>query len=75
MLLSDGLTEAMAPDGALLGRETIKSELRQLADATDVEAIGQQLLAAVAVFEAGVDPADDQTLILLRWPGVALSAR
>ena len=69
-LVSDGLTEAMSPDGSLFGRNALAAALEAASVAgNDVQAIGQHVLAAVAEFEAGVDPADDQTVLVLRWFG------
>jgi len=70
VLVSDGITEAMSPDGDLFGRDALRALLRAT-DQTNGRAhdLGRYLLGHVADFEAGVDPVDDQTLLLLRWPG------
>ncbi len=71
-LVSDGITEAMSPDGSLFGRVALSAVLRDASRAGgDVQDMGNQVLGQVAVFEAGVDPADDQTLLVLRWVGPA----
>ncbi len=72
VLASDGLTEAMNRDGALYGRERLKvlldSPLRRGVDPT---VLGNEILSAIKGFEAGSEPADDQTLLLVSWRGPA----
>jgi adenylate cyclase len=70
VLMSDGITEAMAPDGALYGRGRLQALLQTPSLlASGVDAIGCEILASVKTFEAGAEPADDQTLVLVRWRG------
>ena len=70
VLTSDGITEAMDPGGGLYGRDRLQALLRSPAIfASDVAAIGSALLADVQSFEAGTEPADDQTLVVVRWRG------
>lgn len=69
-LVSDGITEATAPDGCLFGREALKLALCAAPGTTaSMREIGGRLLAQVKDFEAGAEPADDKTLLLLRWLG------
>lgn len=68
VLASDGITESLSPQGTLFGREALKLAL-QSASVPGAEALGRGVLAQVGAFEAGVDPADDQTLLVLRWLG------
>lgn len=69
-LASDGVTEAMAADGSLFGRERLKALLEGATQGRQgVEELGASVLAQVDRFEQGVDAADDQTLLLLRWNG------
>jgi serine phosphatase RsbU (regulator of sigma subunit)/CHASE2 domain-containing sensor protein len=73
-LVSDGLTEASSPGGELFGRERLQALLAgewQGPETTPVDAVGAGVLHGVAAFEAGNDPDDDQTLLLLRWCGPA----
>ncbi len=73
-LSSDGITEAMSPDGDLFGRDALRALLRATRHADgSAEVLGRYLLGQVADFEAGVDQVDDQTLLLLRWLGPASS--
>jgi serine phosphatase RsbU (regulator of sigma subunit)/CHASE2 domain-containing sensor protein len=70
VLTSDGITEAMDPEGRLYGRDRLQMLLRSPAlFASEVDAIGRALLADVQTFEAGAEPADDQTLLIVRWRG------
>ena len=73
VLASDGLTEATDNGGALFGREHLRDCVAQ-APGSDVQAMGALLLQAVAGFEAGAEPGDDQTLLLLRWDGPAVTS-
>ncbi len=69
-MVSDGMTEAMSADGDLFGRAALGTALQDASrHQATVQQIGQRLLGRVAEFEAGVDPADDQTLLVLRWTG------
>jgi serine phosphatase RsbU (regulator of sigma subunit) len=70
VLMSDGITEAMDRDGALYGRERLQALMQApLLQASALHAIGDELLASVKAFEAGAEPADDQTLLVVRWLG------
>jgi serine phosphatase RsbU (regulator of sigma subunit) len=71
-LLSDGLTEAGSADGRILGRAPLLAILSSLwrdGGHAPLEAMGAEVLHGVTAFEAGSDPVDDQTLLLLRWRG------
>ena len=73
-LVSDGLTEAIGPAGSLFGRDALRRALAvAVAAGTAASAgeAGEHVLAQVRDFEAGVEPADDQTLVLLRWRGLS----
>jgi serine phosphatase RsbU (regulator of sigma subunit) len=73
-LVSDGLTEAASPQGELFGRERLQALFAaewEGPETTPVDAAGAGVLHGVAAFEAGTDPDDDQTLLLLRWCGPA----
>jgi serine phosphatase RsbU (regulator of sigma subunit)/CHASE2 domain-containing sensor protein len=70
VLMSDGITEAMNPGGALYGRERVQALLQTPAVvAGNVDSIAGAILASVKSFEAGAEPSDDQTLLLARWHG------
>lgn len=65
VLYSDGVSEALSPDGEELGRDQLMSIARGL-DASSAEAFGTQLTAALHAFRGGEEPLDDQTIIVLR---------
>ncbi len=66
---TDGVTEAMSPSGGLYGRERLRAVLERTRDATTVDAVGNAVLEDVAEFVVGGEPADDLTLVVLRWKG------
>lgn len=69
-LTSDGLTEAMNRGGALYGRARLKALLESPARrGLDLTILGSEILAGIKTFEAGAEPADDQTLVLVAWRG------
>lgn len=64
LLLTDGVTEAQDVSGALFGKEAVLSALGSLAEpAPAIEA----LLAAVAGFVKEAPPADDVTVLAVRY--------
>ncbi len=65
-LFTDGVTEA-SNGHAMLGNEGLAEALHQQLGITDIETAVNGLRAAVRRFEAGQPPADDLTLVLLRW--------
>ena len=72
VLMSDGITEAMDRDGALYGRERVQALIKtEKMRTADVKTMGEAILADVQQFETGADPADDQTLLVVRWRGRA----
>jgi serine phosphatase RsbU (regulator of sigma subunit)/CHASE2 domain-containing sensor protein len=76
VLMSDGITEAMDRNGALYGRARLQNLLQAPSLlASEVGDMGRTLLASVESFEAGAEPADDQTLLLVRWRGNTQSSR
>ena len=69
-LMTDGVTEAQNPAGELYGTERVERLLLGLNQA----GVGaQQLITALAedatAFAAGAEPADDLTILALRWHG------
>jgi phosphoserine phosphatase RsbU/P len=65
VLYSDGVSESTNPAAEELGRDGLMSIARGL-DASSAEAFGAQLTAALHGFRGGSEPADDQTIIVLR---------
>ena len=78
-VISDGVTEALSPAGALYGDGRVRRFLQGLANADlNAAAVVDALRADVEAFAAGAEPADDITVLVLRWnaPGnVAQPAR
>lgn len=68
-LFTDGVSEAMQA-GQLFGREGLEACLAETTEAAP-GAICRQIRDSVRRFEAGAAPADDLTLLLLRWNGPA----
>jgi serine phosphatase RsbU (regulator of sigma subunit) len=70
--VTDGVTEARNPGGALYGSARVSALLpetaRGNASARDVV---DTLRADVETFVAGAEPSDDLTILALRWHGVA----
>lgn len=64
LVLSDGVTESRAPDGALLGDEAADALLAE--PAADADALLDRFVAAVHAHAAGDAAADDVTLLAIR---------
>lgn len=73
-LLTDGVTEAASADGELYGRQRLERCLRGVADADPAEVLAG-LRAELSAFAEGADPADDLTIVILRWSGPADDVR
>lgn len=67
VLYSDGVSEATNPAGEELGRDGLMDIARKL-DSGTAEAFGTQLTSALHGFRGGVQPEDDETIIVLQ-PG------
>jgi phosphoserine phosphatase RsbU/P len=65
VLYSDGVSEAINPAGEELGRDGLIKITREL-DTSSVEAFGTQLMSALRAFRGGVEPADDETIMVLQ---------
>jgi adenylate cyclase len=69
-LMTDGVTEAQTPAGELYGNERLQRLLQaQLRRGASARQVVQALCADVAAFAAGAEPADDLTILVLRWKG------
>jgi serine phosphatase RsbU (regulator of sigma subunit) len=69
-LISDGVTEALSPVGALYGGGRVRTLLQRMAKADiTADAVVHALRADVETFAAGSEPADDITVLVLRWHG------
>jgi serine phosphatase RsbU (regulator of sigma subunit) len=69
-LMTDGVTEAQTPDGQLYGNERVQLRLLELQQrGVGARALVEALQADVTAFAAGAEPADDLTILALRWNG------
>ncbi|MBK7591902.1 MAG: CHASE2 domain-containing protein [Betaproteobacteria bacterium] len=69
-VVSDGVTEARNPGGDLYGSARLAAVLHRGREApVAAGAVVATLLADVANFAAGAEPADDITVLALRWNG------
>ena len=70
LLVTDGVTEAQDQAGALFGRDRLDALAAGLrADGTDPEAVVAAIRTATDAFQAGAAPADDITVLAVRWEG------
>lgn len=65
VLASDGIEEALRPDGTELGRERIATVLQRLAEAPAAE-VAEGLLADTRRFAGSEDASDDRTVLVLK---------
>jgi adenylate cyclase len=71
-VVTDGVTEAQRGAGELYGGPRVEELLLRFAHAhaaADADAVVAALRADVAAFAAGAEPADDLTVLVLRWNG------
>lgn len=66
-LVTDGVVEAENAAGELYGQDRLHAVLERRLDGPDE--LGEAIRADVAHFSAGIEPADDLTLLILRWNG------
>lgn len=71
-LTTDGVTEAMTAEGALMGRDLVERVLAPTTATASARQVTEHLQAAVATFVAGAEPSDDLTILMLRWKGPTL---
>ena len=67
ILLTDGITEAQNREGALYGRTQVLEVIGR--EAGGATALCERLRDAVRMFEAGIEPTDDLTVMVLRYLG------
>jgi adenylate cyclase len=63
--ITDGVTEAMTKDGALLGRAKVEAALADTP--RDAGAVTRRVHRAVENFVAGAEASDDLTILTIRW--------
>jgi serine phosphatase RsbU (regulator of sigma subunit) len=68
-VVSDGVTEAMNPAGELYGAGRLREALEHARNAENPAALVNSIRADIAQFVSGAEPADDLTLLALRWNG------
>ena len=68
-LMTDGVTEAMTDEGALMGRERVEKLLAEIPPDADARTATERLHAGVDHFVAGAEPSDDLTILTVRWHG------
>jgi adenylate cyclase len=74
-LMTDGVNEAQTPAGRLYGNDRLQHLMQELQRrGVGARALVEALHADVAAFAAGAEPADDLTILALRWNGPAGAA-
>ena len=68
-VVTDGATEAMNPAREFFGADRLRASLGWAAGDEDAGALLARLHGDVAGFTAGAEPADDLTLLVVRWQG------
>ena len=74
-VITDGVSEAQDPAGALFGGARVEAMLARMGSgAATARSVVEALQADVGVFVAGAEPADDLTILALRWQGPGTGA-
>jgi serine phosphatase RsbU (regulator of sigma subunit) len=68
-VVTDGVTEAMNPQGELYGAPRLQAVLRALADNAAPAEVLAAVRADVRAFVGPAVPSDDLTLLCVRWNG------
>ncbi len=68
-LITDGVTEAAAPDGTLYGRPRLEALLSGLDPAASPAEIGEAVRRDVAAFAGDAEASDDMAILVLRYTG------
>jgi serine phosphatase RsbU (regulator of sigma subunit) len=68
-LITDGVTDAADPSGAMLGRARLMMALAQAPAEADAAAIVDVVSRTVEQFVSGAEASDDLTLLAVRWRG------
>jgi len=66
ILYTDGVTEAMSPDGTFFGQERLRDVIRRQCEGGTAKGTLDSILDAVADFVGNSPPSDDLTLMVLR---------
>ena len=65
VVYTDGLSERSDPSGEEYGDERLLASLRTLPAGLPARVVVERTLAAIEAFASGVEPADDQTLLVV----------
>ena len=68
-IITDGITEAMTREGAVMGRARASEVLMALPVGLPASAVIKALHDAVDAYVAGAEPSDDLTILTVRWHG------
>ena len=68
-VITDGVTEAMTADGAVMGRPRAHAVLAGLPQGASASTVIRALHDAVEAYVAGAEPSDDLTILTVRWHG------
>ena len=66
-VVTDGATEAMNPERQFFGVDRLRASLSWMPEEADPEEVVRRLRDDVARFAAGAEPADDITLLAIRY--------
>jgi adenylate cyclase len=69
LVLSDGVTEATNPAGEFYGAQRLRESLDALEGSANAQDLASMVSENVRRFSAGAEPADDLTLLAIRWMG------
>jgi serine phosphatase RsbU (regulator of sigma subunit) len=69
LALSDGATEAMNPSREFFGADRLRTSLGWQREASSSQEVVHRVRDDVRRFAAGAEPADDLTLLAIRWVG------
>lgn len=69
VVVTDGITEATNPRREFFGAERLRTALSWMPDPVEPEEIVRRLKEDLARFADGAEPADDLTLLAVRWEG------
>lgn len=73
-LLTDGVSEAQNVAGAFYGTERVAQCLATIGNTDPAQRVVDALLADTLAFAGGAEPADDLTILALRWHGAGAGA-
>ncbi len=72
--MSDGVSEAQDPGGLLFGAQRVEQVLLGCGAQAAAQDVVRALQSAVLAFASGSEPADDLTILVLRWLGPPAAA-